>query len=88
MTMDQDAELERIRLYTAAARQRIRRLDILLDEQVRILDLDPTLNGNSRSKSHRRGHLITRAELQVFAVTFAVAALGAFLAGFWSARLH
>lgn len=86
MTMEQEAELERIRLFTAAARQRIRRLDILLDEQVRILDLDPSLASHSRAS--QPGQLITRIELQVFAATFAAAALAAFLAGYWIARLN
>lgn len=87
MTMDSSAELERIRQFTTAAKQRIRRLDVLLDEQVRILDLDPALNGR-RLGQQSRGHLITQMELRVFKVAVALASLGAFLAGFWTARLH
>ena len=84
MTMDHEAELERIRLFTTAARQRIRRLDVLLDEQVRILELDPSLNLHAERRRAKR-HLITLVELRVFAIAFAFAALGAFVAGFWIA---
>lgn len=85
--MDKDAELERIRQFTAAARQRIRRLDGLLDEQVRILELDPSLNGTAFRK-RSRGHLVTMTELRIFALTVTLAAIGAFIAGFWSSRIH
>ncbi len=87
MTMDSTAELERIRQFTTAAKQRIRRLDILLDEQIRILDLDPSLNGG-QLRRRSRGHLITRMELRIFGLAVASASVGAFLAGFWMARFH
>ena len=87
MTMDREAELERIRLFTTAARQRIRRLDVLLDEQVRILDLDPSLNPHPERRRTKR-HVISLVELRVFAIAFALAALAAFLAGFWMARFR
>ena len=87
MTMDREAELERILKFTAAARQRIRRLDVLLDEQVRILTLDPALNQRSGSRRLKR-HRFTMLEIRAFAITCLVASLGAFLAGFWSARFR
>jgi hypothetical protein len=85
--MDSEAEVERIRLFTAAARQRIRRLDVLLDEQVRILALDPSLSGKTFYRRNK-GHLITRLDLQVFAALFLLASLGSFLAGFWTAHFR
>lgn len=90
MIMDEEAELERIRLYMAAARHRTRRLDVLLDEQERILKMDPSLNlgGDWRRDWQRQRHAIGRIEMRVFAATFGLAALAAFLAGFWTARLH
>lgn len=86
--METDSELERIRQFTTAARQRIRRLDVLLDEQVRILELDPALNSATYSGGRYRGHSITKVEIRVFAFAFSMAALGAFLTGFWLARFH
>lgn len=85
--MNSEAELERIRQFTAAARQRIRRLGVLLDEQVRILELDPALRGPAAIR-RGTGHLITGIEVRVFAVAFFLASVGAFLAGFWSSRLR
>ena len=87
MTMDSSAELERIRQFTTAAKQRIRRLDVLLDEQVRMLDLDPALKSRGLGERSKQ-HLITAIELRVFGLAVALASLGAFLAGFWTARLH
>ena len=85
--MDSSAELERIRQFTTAAKQRIRRLDVLLDEQVRILDLDPALKSR-RLCQRSKGYSITLIEIRVFGLAVALASLGAFLAGFWTARLH
>ena len=53
--MDSQAELGRIQQFTTASRHRIRRLDVLLEEQLRILQLDPTLSAKStlRHKRHR-----------------------------------
>ena len=85
--MDNEAELERIRQFRATARQRIRRLDVLLDEQARILDLDPDLKAMAHGKQ-TKGHLITEVEIRLFAITLAIGALSAFLAGFWTARFH
>ena len=82
--MDSEAELERIRQFSTSARQRLRRLDVLLDEQMRILDLDPALNSRDHGP---KGRSISRMELRFFAGAFGLAALGAFLAGFWIARL-
>ena len=87
MTMDSLAELERIRLFTKSSRQRIRRLDVLLDEQVRILKSDPAFKGRRLGKQSQ-GHRFTKVELRAFTIAFALAALGAFLSGFWTARLH
>ena len=80
--MDRDAELERIRLYAAATRQRIHRLDVLLDDQARILNLDPLLNTKDGQ------HSFTLFDIQVYSVTFLLASTGAFLAGFWTARFR
>ena len=85
--MNREAELERIRLFSIAARQRIHRLDVLLDEQVRVLDPDQPLNGEMFRK-WTKGRLITRIELQVFSVVFLVASASAFLTGFWVARFR
>jgi hypothetical protein len=85
--MDRQSELERIRQYTGTARLRIRRLDSLLDEQIRILDLDPSLNGRS-NRRRSTSHPVTLTEMRMFFATFLLAALGAFLAGFWTARFH
>ena len=85
LKMDSEAELERIRQFRTAARQRLRRLDVMLDEQMRILDLDPALNGHGHGP---KGRTVSQVELRFFAVAFGLAALGAFLAGFWIARLH
>ena len=79
--MDRDAELERIRLYATATRQRIHRLDVLLDDQARILDLDPLLKNDAK-------HSFTLFDIQVYSVTFLLASTGAFLAGFWTARFR
>lgn len=86
MIMNEEAELERIRLHTAATGQRIHRIDVLLDEQARILKMDSSLN--PWGDWQKRRHTIGRIEMRVFAVTLTMAALAAFLAGFWTARLH
>jgi hypothetical protein len=83
--MDSTVELERIRRASAAARQRIRRLESLLDEQLRILYLDPAFAGSQKKPG---GHRITWVEIRVFAFAFSLASLAAFLAGFWIARSH
>jgi len=85
--MEREAELERIRQYTVAARQRARRLDVMLEEQVRILNLDPSLNGGLLRRK-RGGHLITLVEIRVFTAGFLLASLSAFLAGYWTAHVH
>ena len=84
MTMDREAELQRILKFTAAARQRIRRLDVLLDEQVRILALDPALSVRAAPRS-AKGHRFTMFEVRMFAMSCLLASLAAFLAGYWSA---
>jgi hypothetical protein len=80
-TLDREAELERIRLYTLSAQQRIRRLDVLLDEQIRILKLDPALRA---AAFRRRGHArkFNMLEIRVFVAAFTIAALTAFYGGF------
>ncbi len=85
--MEREAELERIRQYSAAARHRVRRLDIMLEEQARILNLDPSLNANIFRK-HPPGHLIKLSEIRVFGAVFLFASLGAFLAGYWTAHFR
>ena len=82
--MDSEAELERIHQFATSTRQRLRRLDVLLDEQMRVLELDPLLNGRGRPSVHA----VTKTELRLFTIALGVAALGAFLAGFWTARLR
>jgi hypothetical protein len=79
--MDRNAELERIRLYAAATRQRIHRLDVLLDDQARILNLDPLLKTDGKQS-------FTLFDIQVYSVTFLLASTGGFLAGFWTARFR
>ena len=85
--MESEAELERIRQFTTAARHRLRRLDVLLDEQMRVLELDPLINLRG-SRRRSRVHPITRLELRVFTIALGLAAMGAFVAGFWTARFH
>jgi hypothetical protein len=87
MIMDLEAELERIRQYSAVARHRIRRLDVMLEEQARILNLDPALNAAVFEK-RPGGHLITLVEIRVFAVGFVLASLAAFLSGYWTAHFR
>ena len=86
--MEREAELERIRQYTVAARQRARRLDVMLEEQVRILNLDPSLNSGLLLQKRGGGHLITLVEIRVFAAGFLLASLSAFLAGYWTAHVR
>ena len=79
--LDRNAELERIRLYTLSARQRIRRLDVLLDEQVRILKLDPAL----QSAAFRRDEGAFSMGVwgvSVFFAAFVIASITAFYGGF------
>ena len=85
--METGAELERIRQCATSARQRLRRLDVLLDDQMRVLDLDPLLKRRA-SRGKPAIHAITKTELRLFTIALGVAALGAFLAGFWTARLR
>jgi hypothetical protein len=83
--LDRNAELERIRLYTLSARQRVRRLGVLLDEQIRILQLDPALHS---AAFRRRGgaYSVGIWGIRVFFAAFLVASLAAFYGGFVMAQ--
>ena len=81
--LDKTSELERIRLYTLSARQRIRRLDVLLDEQIQVLRLDPALRSSNFLKRAGTAYRFGRIEVKVFLAAFTVAALTSFYAGYW-----
>lgn len=92
--MDHEAEMERIRLYSNAARQRIKRLDVLLEEQSRLLSLDESWSGLTLVQRPAAvpevpppdGHVVTLAEVRFFLACITIGAFAAFVGGFWLGR--